>query len=45
MQHYAQNNFKQSSIAQEGKSNKALIIATVVVTFLMFAAFKHAIGG
>jgi hypothetical protein len=45
MSSYAQNNFKDSAIAKEGKGNKALIIVTLISTLLMIAAFKHAIGG
>jgi hypothetical protein len=46
MQNYAQNNFKDSAIAKEGKgNNKALVIVTTLMFFAVVAAFKHAIGG
>jgi hypothetical protein len=45
MSHYAQNNFNESAVAQENKGTKALVVVTAIMTIIMIAAFKHAIGG
>lgn len=45
MSTYAQNNFKDSAIAKEGESNKAIIILTSILFVGLCFAFKHAIGG
>lgn len=44
MSHYAQNNFNESSSAnQKEESNKVLVIVTLIAVAFMFVAFNHAI--
>lgn len=45
MQQYAQNNFKDSAIAKEGKVDVVMLVAAVGSITLMFCAFINAFGG